>query len=47
MEHGGKIYVKSQLGEGATFVVELSVASGETRKGKAAKKKSTRKNNSP
>lgn len=42
MEHGGKIYAKSRLGEGTTFAVELPMAAGETRKGKAVEKKSVR-----
>ena len=42
-EHGGKIHAKSRLGEGTTFVVELPVATGKTKEGKAAGKKSTRK----
>jgi len=42
-EHGGKIRAKSRLGEGTTFVVELPVATGKTKKGKAAEKKSAKK----
>jgi signal transduction histidine kinase len=41
-KHGGKIYAKSRLGEGANFIVELPVAAGDTRKGKAVEKKSVR-----
>ncbi len=42
-EHGGKIQTKSRLGEGATFIVELPVAAGETSKHKTAEKKPAKK----
>jgi two-component system NtrC family sensor kinase len=42
-EHSGKIHAKSRLGEGATFVVELPAATGETSKRKTAEKKFAKK----
>ncbi|MQY67507.1 MAG: hypothetical protein GH159_04245, partial [Dehalococcoidia bacterium] len=34
-EHGGRIYVKSELGKGATFIVELPIGAAKKKGGAA------------
>jgi PAS domain S-box-containing protein len=37
-EHGGRIYVESELGKGATFIVELPIGAAEKKNGRGRKK---------